>query len=91
MNDQINQPAFPPMVAQDSLGLVIIMAPGMSKLEWYSLFILPTLIIQSKNTPLQLNGKVVSVYEGATYMANCLINEQSKFIKNAEQTERIIK
>ena len=35
MNEQLNQPAFPPMVAQDSLGRVIIMSPGMSKLEWY--------------------------------------------------------
>ena len=91
MNEQINQPAFPPMVAQDSLGRVIIMAPGMSKLEWYSPFLLPNVISNSKNRPCMINGNPVTHYEAALYMANELINAQSKFIKNVEQTKSIIK
>jgi hypothetical protein len=91
MNEQLNQPAFPPMVAQDSLGRVIIMAPGMSKLEWYSLFLLPNVISNSKNTPCMINGNPVTYYEAALYMANELINAQTKFIKNVEQTKSIIK
>ena len=91
MNEQLNQPAFPPMVAQDSLGRVIIMAPGMSKLEWYSLFLLPNVISNSKNRPCLINGNIVTHYEAACYMANELINTQTKFIKNVEQTKSIIK
>lgn len=89
MNNEINQPAFPPMVAQDTLGRVVIMAPGMTILQWYSLYLLPSVISNSRNRPCMINGNKVTHYEAACYMANELFNAQTKFLKD-EKTKTII-
>jgi hypothetical protein len=41
-NPNYQAPAFPPQIAQDNLGRVIAPIAGMSKLEYFSLQLLPT-------------------------------------------------
>ena len=71
-----DQPAFPPSVAQDNLGRIIAPIPGMSKLEFAAIILLPTYIqLREKKDGLTINGQIVTPYQAAIYAAKRIIDE----------------
>lgn len=71
-----NQPAFPPQVAQDNLGRLMAPIPGMTKLEFYAVILLPTYIaLAQKKDGLTIRGRLVSPYEAAIEAAKLLIEK----------------
>ena len=71
-----NQPAFPPQVAQDNLGRLMSPIPGMTKLEFYAVILLPTYIaLAQKKDGLTIRGRLVSPYEAAIEAAKILIEK----------------
>lgn len=41
-NENKHTPAFPPQIAQDNFGRIVVAVPGMSKLEYFAIQLLPT-------------------------------------------------
>ena len=75
-----DQPAFPPQVAQDNLGRIIAPIPGMSKLEFFALMLLPTFIkLQRETDGLRHEGKNVTPTQAAIIAAKKFINEINDF------------
>ena len=74
MNNTINDPAFPPQFAQDSLGRILAPVPGMSKLEFFSLFLLPTYLEIHQRQDLSIKGSKVTPYDAAIEAAHQLLN-----------------
>ena len=71
-----NQPAFPPQVAQDNLGRLMAPIPGMSKLEFFAVILLPTYVqLAQKKDGLTVRGRLVSPYEAAIEAAKILIEK----------------
>ena len=71
-----NQPAFPPQVAQDNLGRLMAPIPGMSKLEFFAVILLPTYVqLAQKKDGLLVRGRLVSPYEAAIEAARMLIEK----------------
>ncbi len=71
-----NQPAFPPQVAQDNLGRLMAPIPGMTKLEFYAVILLPTYIsLAQKKDGLTIRGRLVSPYDAAIEAAKILIEK----------------
>jgi hypothetical protein len=73
MIDYINQPAFPPQVAQDNLGRIIAPIPGMSKLEYFALTLLPCYLEIHQRQELSVNGKKATPYDAAIEGAKQLL------------------
>lgn len=70
------QPAFPPQVAQDNLGRLMAPIPGMSKLEFFSIMLLPVFIkLQRETDGLRHEGKPVTPTQAAIIAAKKFINE----------------
>ena len=88
--DLFNAPAFPPQVAQDSLGRIFAAIPGMTKREFFAIMLLPKCIDINNKTPLALNGKRVTPFEAAVYWADQLFNELNKNEENEKDTLQII-
>lgn len=79
-----NQPAFPPQVAQDNLGRLMAPIPGMSKLEFFAVILLPTYVqLAQKKDGLTVRGRLVSPYEAAIEAAKILIEKL-----NAQEDEK---
>jgi hypothetical protein len=57
-----NTPAFPPQIAQDNFGRIVVAVPGMSKLEYFSLQLLPTYLTIPN---LQHNGNKITASQAA--------------------------
>jgi hypothetical protein len=73
------QPAFPPQVAQDNLGRIIAPIPGMSKLEFASLMLLPTFIQLARKTDgLRIKGEPATPYQAAIEAAKQLFQTVNK-------------
>ncbi len=71
-----NQPAFPPQVAQDNLGRLMAPIPGMTKLEFYAIILLPTyLALAQKYDGLTFMGQRVSPWDAAIEAAKLLIEK----------------
>lgn len=71
-----NQPAFPPQVAQDNLGRLMAPIPGMSKIEFFAVILLPTYIaLAQKKDGLTIRGRLVSPYDAAIEAAKILIEK----------------
>jgi hypothetical protein len=71
-----NQPAFPPQVAQDNLGRLMAPIPGMSKLEFFAVILLPTYIQLARQTDgITVKGRLVSPYDAAIEAAKILIEK----------------
>jgi hypothetical protein len=71
-----NQPAFPPQVAQDNLGRLMAPIPGMTKLEFYAVILLPTYIsLAQKYDGLTFQGERVSPWDAAIEAAKILIEK----------------
>jgi hypothetical protein len=69
------QPAFPPQVAQDNLGRIIAPIPGMSKLEYFAIMLLPTMIEIDRQQGSSIKGKYVSPAKAAVQAAKNLLKE----------------
>jgi len=70
-----DQPAFPPQVAQDNLGRLIAPIPGMTKLEFFSVILLPTYIqLLEKKGELRINGQKCTAFEAAIWAAKQMID-----------------
>jgi hypothetical protein len=70
-----NAPAFPPQVAQDNLGRIIAPIPGMSKLEYFSLQLLPFYLELASTKKLSDKGEPVTPVEAAIKTAKDLIEK----------------
>jgi hypothetical protein len=68
-------PAFPPQVAQDNFGRIFAAIPGMSKLEYFALQLLPTCIQMQEKKGIVISGKSVTPYQAAVEMAKILIDK----------------
>jgi len=71
-------PAFPPQIAQDNFGRVLAPLPGMSKLEYFSLTLLPYFMELS----LQIDFDPI---EKSIEMAENLINKLDKIKPDANE------
>lgn len=84
-----NSPAFPPQVAQDNLGRIIAPIPGMSKLEYAAIQLLPFYLDLNEKVQLRNGGKIINAFQaavlGATELFNALNNQE-----NEKQTTAII-
>lgn len=70
-----HQPAFPPQVAQDNLGRLIAPIPGMTKLEYAAIQLLPFFLKLGLDEQIRHKGKSVNAYQAAVFSANELFNE----------------
>jgi hypothetical protein len=68
-----NTPAFPPQIAQDNFGRIVVAVPGMSKLEYFSLQLLPNYLNTSPTIVLKHKGKIISAVEAAIIKAEELL------------------
>ena len=70
----LDQPAFPPQVAQDNLGRIIAPIPGMTKLEFAAIILLPIYIqLNEKHGQLVSNGQKITPIDAAILKAQQLI------------------
>lgn len=89
-NENKNQPAFPPQVAQDNFGRLVVAVPGMTKREFYSIIMLPKAIDIIVNRPIMKDGVKLNASQAAIYWADELLNELEKPNEN-EKITNIIK
>ena len=89
-NENKNQPAFPPQVAQDNFGRLVVAVPGMTKREFFSILMLPKAIDIIIQRPIMKNGEKLNASQAAIYWADELLTELEKQNEN-EQTTSIIK
>lgn len=75
-------PAFPPQIAQDNFGRVLAPVPGLSKLEYFSLTLLPYFMELS----LQIDFDPI---KKSIEMAENLINELDKIKPDANESTLI--
>lgn len=69
-------PAFPPQVAQDNLGRLVAPIPGVSKLEYFSLHLLPFYLdLATKNHRLTDKGEPITPIEAAIRKAKELLDK----------------
>ena len=83
-------PAFPPQVAQDNLGRFVAPIPGMSKLEYFAIKLLPTYLELAKKHPLAYKGEPITPVQAAISLAKQLLDELSKTKENEKDTLQII-
>jgi hypothetical protein len=88
-NENKNAPAFPPQVAQDNFGRLVVAVPGMTKREFFSIMLLEKALQVSFERPILKNGKKIGAFEAAVYWAEQLILELDKQEEN-ETTATII-
>ncbi len=86
--ENYNLPAFPPQVAQDNLGRFVAPIPGMSKLEYFAIQLLPTYLDLGKKHPLADKGKAITPIQAAIITAKNLLDELNE--KPNESTLQII-
>jgi len=88
--ENYNQPAFPPQVAQDNLGRIIAPIPGLSKLEYFSLQLLPHYLQLASTKKLSRNGDMLTPAQAAIVMAQELLDELTKINNNGKDNLQII-
>lgn len=81
MSSKFN-PAFPPQIAQDNFGRVLAPLPGMSKLEYFSLTLLPYFMELSLQIDFDPIKKSIET-------AETLITELDKIKPNGNDTNII--
>ena len=89
-NVHYNAPAFPPQVAQDNLGRLVAPIPGLSKLEYFSLQLLPHYLQLATTKKLGKDGQMLTPIQAAIVMAQELIDELHKINNNEKDTLQII-
>ncbi len=85
-NENKNAPAFPPQVAQDNFGRLVVAVPGMTKREFFSILMLPKAIDILLQRPIMKNGCKLNASEAAIYWADELLNELEKPNENETST-----
>ena len=85
---QKNAPAFPPQVAQDHLGRLIAPIPGLTKLEYFAIQLLPYFLGTEKNW--SKNGSKLTAYQSAVVASELLLDELEKAIQSDEHEPKII-
>jgi hypothetical protein len=88
-NENKNAPAFPPQVAQDNFGRLVVAVPGMTKREFFSIMLLEKALQVSFERAILKDGKKIYAFEAAVYWAEQLILELDKPEEN-ETTPTII-
>ena len=88
--ENYNQPAFPPQVAQDNLGRLVAPIPGMTKLEYFSLQLLPHYLQLASTKKLSRNGDMLTPAQAAIVMAQELLDELTKINNNGKDNLQII-
>ena len=88
--ENYNQPAFPPQVAQDNLGRIIAPIPGLSRLEYFSLQLLPHYLQLASTKKLSKNGDMLTPAQAAIVMAQELLDELTKINNNGKDNLQII-
>jgi hypothetical protein len=89
-NTHYNQPAFPPQVAQDNLGRIVAPIPGLSKLEYFALQLLPHYLQLATSKKLGKDGQMLTPALAAIVMAQELIDELHKTNDNEKDNLQII-
>ena len=89
-NTHYNQPAFPPQVAQDNLGRIVAPIPGLSKLEYFALQLLPHYLQLASTKKLGKDGQMLTPAQAAIVMAQELIDELHKTNDNEKDNLQII-
>ena len=88
-NENKNAPAFPPQVAQDNFGRLVVAVPGMTKREFFSIMMLEKALQVSFDRKIMKNGKQIDAFEAAIYWADQLLSQLEKPEEN-ETTPTII-
>jgi len=88
-NENKNAPAFPPQVAQDNFGRLVVAVPGMTKREFFSIMMLEKALQVSFERPILKDGKKIGAFEAAIYWADQLLLQLEKPEEN-ETTPTII-
>lgn len=83
-----HQPAFPPQVAQDNLGRLIAPIPGMTKLEYFAIQLLPVYLELGRKHPLADKGEPITPVQAAIITAKKLLDQLNE--KPDENTLQII-
>jgi len=83
-----HQPAFPPQVAQDNLGRLIAPIPGMTKLEYFAIQLLPVYLELGRKHPLADKGEPITPVQAAIITAKTLLDQLNQ--KPDENTLQII-
>lgn len=73
MQDQFNQPAFPPQWAMDSLQRVVAPITGLTKLEYLSAQLLPHFLGLARQVQLAKGGDPINAYTAAVEAAKFLM------------------
>ncbi len=68
-------PAFPPQVAQDNLGRIVAPIPGISKLEYFSLQLLPFYLQLATTKKLADKGEPITPIQAAITTAKELLDK----------------
>lgn len=89
-NVHYDAPAFPPQVAQDNLGRLVAPIPGLSKLEYFSLQLLPHYLELASTKKLSKNGDPITPVQAAILSALDLLDELQKTKPNEKDTLQII-
>ena len=89
-NVHYDAPAFPPQVAQDNLGRLVAPIPGLSKLEYFSLQLLPHYLELASTKKLAKNGDMLTPAQAAIIMAQELLDELKNLNNNEKDTLQII-
>lgn len=74
-NVHFNAPAFPPQVAQDNLGRIVAPIPGISKLEYFSLQLLPFYLQLATTKKLADKGEPITPIQAAITTAKELLDK----------------
>ena len=87
--DNYQHPAFPPQVAQDNLGRFVAPIPGMSKLEYFAIMLLPTYLELAKKHPLADKNEPITPVQAAIITAKTLLDQLNQK-QNEKDTLQII-
>lgn len=87
--ENYNLPAFPPQVAQDNLGRIIAPIPGMTKLEYFAIQLLPIYLELGKKHRLADKGEPITPIQAAIITAKTLLDQLNEK-QNEKDTLQII-
>lgn len=82
-------PAFPPQVAQDHLGRFVAPIPGLSKLEYFAIQLLPTYLELGKKHPLADKGEPITPVQAAIITAKTLLDQLNQKQNEADNIQII--
>ena len=82
-------PAFPPQVAQDHLGRFVAPIPGLTKLEYFAIQLLPTYLELGKKHPLADKGEPITPVQAAIITAKTLLDQLNQKQNEADNIQII--